>query len=65
MVEDGINGYMIPCKDTDKLIEAIEKFIKLSWEEKKNMGISARRYVEKNFDRQIVVERYMAEVNNN
>ncbi len=62
VVDDGINGYMIPQKDSQKLIEAVEKFIGLSIEEKKAMGLAAREKVERVFDRQIVVEAYIKEV---
>lgn len=34
IVDDGVNGYMIPQKDSGALIEAIEKFIHLSEDEK-------------------------------
>ena len=53
---------MIPCQSSEKLIEAIEKFLNLSWDEKKQMGKSARKIVEERFDRQIVVEKYMDEL---
>ena len=62
VVDDGVNGYMIPQKNSEKLIEAIDKFMKLNNEEKKAMGLSARKKVEKEFDRQIVVEAYMREI---
>lgn len=63
VVEDGVNGYMIPCQDEKALIEAIEKFLSLSWEQKKRLGMSARKTVEERFDRQIVVQKYVEEVN--
>lgn len=63
VVEDGVNGYMIPCQDAKALIEAIEKFLSLSWEQKKRLGMSARKTVEERFDRQIVVQKYVEEVN--
>ena len=63
VVDDGVNGYMIPCQSSERLIEAVEKFLNLTWEEKKKMGFEARRKVEREFDRQIVVERYVEEVN--
>ena len=62
VVDDGVNGYMITQKDSLKLIEAIEKFVKLSNEDKKKMGLAARRKVEREFDRQIVVNEYMKEI---
>lgn len=62
IVDDGVNGYMIPQKNSGKLVEAIEKFMKLSSDEKKAMGLAARKKVEREFDRQIVVEAYMKEI---
>lgn len=62
VVDDGINGYMIPQKNIQKLIEAIEKFIRLSFEEKRAMGLAARDKVVREFDRNIVVEAYMKEI---
>lgn len=62
VVDDGINGYMIPQRNSQKLIEAIEKFLRLSNEEMKNMGLAGRVKVEKEFNRQIVVEAYMREI---
>ncbi len=63
VVDDGVNGYMIPCQSSEGLIQAVEKFLKLSWKEKKSMGQAARLKVEQEFDRQIVVEKYVEEVN--
>lgn len=62
VVDDGVNGYMIPQKNSSELIRAIKKFMTLSYEEKKEMGINARKKVEQQFDRKIVVEAYMREV---
>lgn len=62
IVDDGINGFMVPIKDTEKLIVAVEKFIKLSHEDKLKMGLKGREKIEKNFDRQIVIEAYIDEI---
>lgn len=62
VVEDSINGFMIPQKDSEKLVETIEKFMKLSNDEQRAMGLAARAKVEREFDRQIVVEAYMKEI---
>lgn len=62
VVEDGKNGYIIPCQSSAGLIEAIDKFINLSWEEKKIMGRNARKIVEERFDRQVIVAKYVEEV---
>ena len=62
VVDDGINGYMIPQKNTKALISAIEKMIQLRNEERKEMGLNGRKKVMKEFDRKIVIEAYMKEV---
>lgn len=64
VVIEGVNGYIVSEKNTKELIETIKKFIGLSQNEKKNMGIAGRRLVEEKFDRQIVVDKYMNEIKN-
>lgn len=67
-IDDGITGYVFKLKSVEELTAKIEKFINLSHEEKINMGKMARLKMEKEFDRQIVVEAYMNivnEINNN
>lgn len=62
VVEDGVNGYMIPQKDEKSLIRVIEKFLQMSFEGRRQMGLAARKKVEKQFDRNVVVEAYMEEI---
>ena len=62
VVDDGVNGYMIPCQSSKDLIQAVDKFLALSWNEKMMMGMEARHKVEREYDRQIVVEKYVKEV---
>lgn len=62
VVDDGVNGYVIKQRDTRNLIEAIEKFIDMTYEEKVAMGLNGRRKVELEFDRKIVVEKYLEEI---
>lgn len=62
IIDDGVNGYAVPQQNTDALIEAIEKFIALPRERKIEMGKAGRKKVEKEFDRNIVVSKYMEEV---
>ena len=59
IVNDGINGFIIKEKNAEDLIQKVEKFIKLSNEEKKQMGINGRKKVEKEFDRNMVVKKYI------
>lgn len=62
VVDDGVNGFMIPQKNSEKLAEALQKFLDLTYDEKKAFGLAARKKVEDEFDRQIVVNAYMLEV---
>jgi galacturonosyltransferase len=62
IVDDGINGYVVQEKNSADLIEKIEKFLQLSSEQKKQMGLRGREKVEREFDRNIVVEKYLKEI---
>ena len=62
IVDDGINGYVIEQQNSKDLIEKIEKFLELSFEEKKQMGLAGRVKAEREFDRKIVVEAYKNEI---
>lgn len=63
VVDHGNNGYMVKQKNSDDLINKIESFLKLKYEEKKRMGLAGRAKVEQEFDRQIVVNAYNDELN--
>ncbi len=62
VIEDSINGYICKEKDSSNLILQIEKFLNLSYEEKKQMGLNGRLKVEKEFDRNIVVSKYLEQI---
>lgn len=59
VVDDGVNGFIIKQKDASDLMKKIENFIKLPYEYKKKMGENARKKVELEFDRQIVINAYL------
>ena len=60
--DEGISGFSFRPKDTEDLIRAIEEFLALPYETKKAMGLAGRAKVEKEFDRQIVIEKYMEQI---
>lgn len=64
VVDDGINGYVVKQQDSKDLLDKVERFILLTYEEKKAMGLAARRKVEREFDRKIVVNAYVRAVQN-
>lgn len=59
VVENGVNGFIVKQQDSQDLIEKIERFIHITYEEKKQMGIAARKKVERDFDRNIVIKAYL------
>lgn len=63
IVEDDYNGYIVKQKDSNDLIQKIEKFINLSEQERIQMGLNGRTKVEKEFDRNKVVSTYINEIN--
>lgn len=60
--DDGVSGIMFEPRSTEALVEAIEKFIKLPYEEKIAMGLAGRKKVEREFDRTLIVKAYMKAV---
>lgn len=61
-IEDNVNGFLIKEKNSGSLQAAIEKFINLPYELKKQMGIKGREKMIKEFDRQIVTDKYLSEI---
>lgn len=56
--DEGITGFGFEIKNALSLKEAILKFTSLSFEQMRDMGIKAREKMEKEFDRNIVIEEY-------
>ena len=59
IVDDGVNGFLVNEKDSSDLIEKIERFLQMSREQRRDMGLAGRRKVEREFDRSIVIEKYL------
>ena len=55
-VDDGINGYLAKVQDKEDLYLKMEQFMKLSTEERKQMGLNGRIKMEKEFDKKIIVK---------
>lgn len=63
IVENGTNGFIIKSQDVDDIVEKLELFISLPHEQKREMGLAARRKVEREFDRNVVVKAYFDCIN--
>jgi len=64
VIEDGKTGFLFETGNSESLAQMMEKVILLSEEERIDMGLSGRVKVEKEFDRQIVIEKYLSELEN-
>lgn len=61
-IENGKTGYTFAVRDVDALVSAVEKFILLPHEKKVAMGRAAREKMEREFDRNIVTNIYLEEI---
>ena len=55
---EGETGLGFNVKDVDDLVRTLETFIEMPYEEKVEMGKKGRKFVEDNYDRNIVIEAY-------
>ncbi len=60
--DNGVSGIACKARDGDDLVRAIREFIAMSHADKAAMGVAGRRKVEREFDRAVVVRRYMEEL---
>lgn len=63
-IDNGKSGYVFELKNVDDLVDKVEKFILLSQDEKVAMGQAARKKMEGEYDRKIVTDIYLEEINN-
>ncbi|MBP3763145.1 MAG: glycosyltransferase family 4 protein [Bacteroidales bacterium] len=62
-VDDGLTGLLCEARSAESLTAIVERFIALPWEQKVLMGKMGREKVEREFDRQIVIDAYLNEIN--
>ncbi len=59
VVDDGVNGYLVPIKDSSALASAMEMMINLTDRERLRMGKMGRLKIIDEFDDSIVISKYM------
>ena len=64
IVDEGKTGFIVPVQDEKAFLKAVEKFLALSWDKRREMGLAARTKVEKEFDRNLVIKAYLKELGN-
>lgn len=62
--DDGISGFGFKAKDVKSTLNAINTFLDLNYNTKKQMGLNAREKVIHNFNRNIIVNFYLNAINN-
>jgi len=63
VIDDGMSGFLFKVKNIESLAKTIEKFIAIKHEDKIKMGLQGRKIIEAKFDRNIVINKYMHEIN--
>ena len=61
--DEGVTGFGFEAKDTDGVTAVIERFVALPYERKREMGTAGRKKIENEFSREIVVNKYLEQVN--
>ena len=59
MIEDGVTGFCFEERNERQLLMVVERFLKMSITEREKMGVLGRKLVEKNFDRDVVMNEYI------
>jgi glycosyltransferase involved in cell wall biosynthesis len=60
--DEGISGFGFKPKDPQDLESVLIKFINLPYDQKRSMGIAGRQKMEREFNRNIVVDAYLEEI---
>ncbi len=62
IVLDGVTGFSFSPHKADSIIDAVEKLIFLTKEKREKMGKMGREHVERTFSREIIINKYMEEI---
>lgn len=59
VVDDGVNGYLCKIKDAECLTEQMEKMLRLSADEREEMGKAGRKKVIEGYSEYLVIDKYL------
>lgn len=62
VIDDGVTGFTFRAEDASALTEAVERFLALDEETHRQMGRKAREKMEREFDREIVIQKYLEQI---
>ena len=60
--DDGMTGYGCEPRSVESLKAAMDKMYSTVWERRRSMGLAGRNKIEKEFDRNIVIQSYCEEI---
>lgn len=61
-IEDAVTGFLFEARSAQAMEDAIRKFLSLSQEARKEMGLRGREKMEREFERSQVVQAYLEEI---
>ncbi|MCR4584529.1 MAG: glycosyltransferase, partial [Lachnospiraceae bacterium] len=59
---DGVSGFIYPKGNREALILAVQRFLELPNEKRREMGLMGRKRMERHFSREIVIRAYLKEI---
>ena len=62
VVDDGVNGYLCKPRNAIDLAEKMDQMLKLTINERAEMGLQGRKKVEREFDEKIVIQKYLSAI---
>lgn len=62
VVRPGENGLLVAARDSESLADALRQFAGLSDEVRQRMGAASRALVERHYDEQLVIDRYLMQL---
>jgi glycosyltransferase involved in cell wall biosynthesis len=62
VVDDGVNGYLCKPKDASDLADKMGRIVTMSPADREAMGLRGREKVERQFDEEIVIRKYLVAI---
>jgi glycosyltransferase involved in cell wall biosynthesis len=59
VVEPGVNGFLCAARDGDSLVNAMKNIMKMSADQRSQMGAASRRMVEQGYSQDVVIDAYL------
>ncbi len=62
VIDDGVTGFLFDAKDSTSLVTALDNVIRLTYEQKVSFGKAGRNKMEREFNRNSVIDIYLEEI---